>query len=191
MEYGLPKSVTLDGSEFAIRYDYRVILEIFEAINDYELTEEERALAVLQIFYIDFDELTDYSKALTECFRFINGGRMEQTGGKKQPKLVDWEQDFSYIVAPVNHILSTDVRGIQYDKDNNTGGLHWWTFLSAYLEITGDCLFAQIVSIREKKARGKPLDKSDRDFYNRNRDIVDIKTRYTDEENEVLRDWIK
>ena len=63
--------------------------------------------------------------------------------------------------------------------------------MSAYLEITGDCLFAQIVSIREKKARGKPLDKSDRDFYNRNRDIVDIKTRYTDEENEVLRDWIK
>lgn len=31
MSYGLPKSVDIDGQEFAIRYDYRVILDIFEA----------------------------------------------------------------------------------------------------------------------------------------------------------------
>ena len=34
MSYGLPKSVDIDGQEFAIRYDYRVILDIFEAMND-------------------------------------------------------------------------------------------------------------------------------------------------------------
>ena len=34
MSYGLPKSVEIDGQEFAIRYDYRVILDIFEAMND-------------------------------------------------------------------------------------------------------------------------------------------------------------
>ena len=32
MDYGLPKSVEIDGEEFAIRYDYRVILDIFEAM---------------------------------------------------------------------------------------------------------------------------------------------------------------
>ena len=36
MSYGLPKSVDIDGQEFAIRYDYRVILDIFEAMNDPE-----------------------------------------------------------------------------------------------------------------------------------------------------------
>lgn len=34
MSYGLPKSVEINGKEFAIRYDYRVILDIFEAMND-------------------------------------------------------------------------------------------------------------------------------------------------------------
>ena len=37
MSYGLPKSVDIDGQEFAIRYDYRVILDIFEAMNDPDL----------------------------------------------------------------------------------------------------------------------------------------------------------
>ena len=34
MEYGLPKSVEIGGTKFEIRYDFRVILEIFEALND-------------------------------------------------------------------------------------------------------------------------------------------------------------
>ena len=32
MSYGLPKSVEIDGQEFAIRYDYRVILDLL-ALN--------------------------------------------------------------------------------------------------------------------------------------------------------------
>lgn len=56
MSYGLPKSVEIDGQEFSIRYDYRVILDIFEAMNDPDSSEEDRALDVLQIFYVDFDE---------------------------------------------------------------------------------------------------------------------------------------
>ena len=39
MSYGLPKSVDIDGQEFAIRYDYRVILDIFEAMNDPDSSE--------------------------------------------------------------------------------------------------------------------------------------------------------
>ena len=53
MGYRLPKSVEIDGKEFAVRYDFRVILDIFEAINDPELSDEDRALAVLQMFYVD------------------------------------------------------------------------------------------------------------------------------------------
>ena len=79
MSYGLPKSVDIDGQEFDIRYDYRVILDIFEAMNDPDSSEEDRALDVLQIFYVDFDELTDYDAAMKEVFRFINGSRKAPT----------------------------------------------------------------------------------------------------------------
>ena len=93
---------------------------------------------------------------------------------------MDWEQDFQYIVAPVNRVMGKEIRSMDY--------LHWWTFISAYYEI-GDCLFAQIVRIRERKAKGKPLDKSDQDFYRRNREIVDLKTTYTEQEDAILKQW--
>lgn len=187
MEYGLPKSLNIGGENFSIRYDYRVILDIFEALNDPELDEQEKALAVLQMFYLDFDDLEDYDEALKACFAFINGGRAESRQ-QKRPKLLDWNQDFCYIVAPVNRVIGYEVRGVDYDPSTNTGGLHWWTFLSAYMEI-GECLFAQIVRIREKKASGKKLDKSDQEFYRKNRELVDIKMHYTDQENRLLEQW--
>ena len=59
MSYALPKSVVIGGRDFPIRYDYRVILDIFEAMNDPELTDQERALAVLQMFYVDFGAVED------------------------------------------------------------------------------------------------------------------------------------
>lgn len=186
MSYGLPKSVEIDGKEFAIRYDYRVILDIFEAMNDPESSDQDRALDVLQIFYVDFDSLTDYDAALKACFRFINGG--EEQRDQKCPRLVDWAMDFPRIIAPVNRVLGYEARAVEYDIETNTGGIHWWTILSAYSEI-GDCLFAQIVRIREKRAKGKPLDKSDREFYRKNKDIIDIKKKYTQAENDLVDLW--
>lgn len=186
MGYGLPTSVEINGMEFPIRYDFRVILDIFEALNDPELDDQERSFVVLHMFYPDFERLTDYNTAIHEMFRFINMDQEEEQ--KKQPKLVDWEQDFPYIIAPINRVLGYETRSVSYDPDTNTGGVHWWTFLSAYTEI-GDCLFAQIVGIRSKKAKGKRLDKSEQEFYRKNKSIVDIKTRYTDSENELLKMW--
>lgn len=42
MDYGLPTSVTIDGQDFPIRYDFRVIMDIFEAINDPDMDNQER-----------------------------------------------------------------------------------------------------------------------------------------------------
>lgn len=187
MGYSLPKSVEINGQEYAIRYDFRVILDIFEALNDIDLNDQERALAVLQMFYVDFDDLEDYDAALKECFRFINGGK-ENQNTKKEPQLVNWESDFSLIAAPVNRVLGYEIRAVEYDVENNSGGVHWYTFLSAYMEI-GDCLFAQVINIREKKAKGKPLNKTDKEFYRKNRDMVDIKIHYTETEKDVLKQW--
>ena len=99
-----------------------------------------------------------------------------------------WEQDFQYIVAPVNRVLGYETRALEYDQEGNTGGVHWWTFLSAYMEI-GDCLFAQIVGIRSKKAKGKKLDKTEQEFYRKNKEIVDIKVCYTESEEALIKAW--
>ena len=190
MEYGLPKSVTLSGAEYAVRYDYRAILDIFEVLNEENATQSERISAALQIFYPDCEDLPGYplyQEAIGEMFRFINGGKPEAQTGKK-PQLVSWDKDFPYIVSAVNRVLGYEVRSIPYTRKENTGGVHWWTFLSAYMEI-GDCLFSQIVGIRSKVARGKKLDNGEKEFYRQNRDLIDIKTKISDEQADFILSW--
>lgn len=181
MTYTLPTSVEINGQEYEVRSDFRAILDILEAINDVELDDQERAAVVLDIFYPGFEDMPsdDYEEAIAKCMWFINCGQ-ESDAGKKSKKLVDWQQDFPVIVAPVNRVMGKEVRSLKY--------LHWWTFIGAYQEI-GDCLFAQIVGIRQKLANGKSLDKSEREFYRNNRNLVDLKQRYTDAEVDFIRQW--
>lgn len=186
MIFGLPKSVDIDGEEHPIRYDYRVILEIILMLNDPDLTDADKAEAMMAMFYLHPEKISDYKEAITQCFKFIDNS---DRPAKKGPRLVNWEQDYDYIIAPVNRVLGFEARAVEYDPEENTGGLHWWTFLAAYMEIGGDCLFSQIVSIRDKQARGKKLEKYERDWWRRNTDLVNIRQKYSDSENELIKAW--
>lgn len=179
--WSLPKRIAVNGTEYEIRSDYRAVLDILTALSSKELDDQEKAYVALQIFYPSFEEMpqSDYQEALAQCFSFIDRGQ-EKKPKQKEPVLMSWEQDFDMIIAPVNRIAGCEIRALEY--------LHWWTFLSWYSEI-GDCLFAQVVRIRDKKARGTPLDKQDREFYRRNRDVIDLKTTYTETEKDVLSAW--
>lgn len=182
MIYELPNSIEINGVEFPVRSDYRAVLDICTALSDIELSNEEKAIVALEIFYPGFGEMdkSDYKEALEKCFWFINGGKNEEGSKKRNRQIVNWEKDFPIIVSPINRVLGKEIRAEKF--------LHWWTFISAYYEI-GDCLFAQVIRIREKKAKGKQLDKSEREFYAQNRELVDIKTRYTESEKNMLSMW--
>lgn len=181
MNYELPTTVEVNGTEYEIRSDYRDILTILEAMSDDELTDQDKAEVLLVIFYPDFNNMlsSNYEEAVRQCISFINGGVEEDR--KKLPKLMDWQQDFSLIIAPVNRVLGKEARAEKY--------MHWYTWLAAYQEI-GDCTFAQVVAIRNKKLKGKKLDKSEQEFYKRNRSLVDFKKTYTEQDDEVISQWI-
>lgn len=181
MMYELPKSLNICGVEYEIRSDYRAVLDICTALSDNDLNDQEKAFVCLDILYPSFEEIPPehYEEALKKCFWFINCGT-EDEPTRKAPKLVDWEQDFQYIVAPVNRVLGKEIRAERY--------IHWWTFISAYYEI-GDCTFAQIVRIRDKKARGKKLDKAEQEWYKNNRKLVDLKQTYSESEKAILKEW--
>lgn len=182
MTCDLPKALTVGGVERPIRSDYRTALDICAALADPDLTHREKTLAALCICYLRLEEIPpeQYREALERCFWFLDGGEQPVQGGRPGPRLMDWEQDFPRIVAPVNRVLGREVR---------EGPCHWWTFLAAYYEIGGDCLFAQIVRVRDALARGKGLDKADRAWYRRNRELVDLRQRYTGEEEQLLKEW--
>lgn len=180
MTYDLPTSLSVGGELYEIRPDFRPMLDICFALNDPSLGDDDVGEAILTVFYPDFENIPPehFGEAIKKCFWFLNCG--DSGTPQKSPRLVDWEQDFPLIAAPVNRIMGREIRAMEY--------LHWWTFVSAYREI-GDCLFAQVVGIRSKKAKGKKLDKSDQEFYRQNRDIIDFKTTYTNAEETLLEKW--
>lgn len=188
MIYDLPKTANVDGVELAIRYDYRVILTILEMLNDPDLPDETKADGLIELFYVEPTKAWKNPKEAVEaCYDFIDMG---ETPDKKSPRVMDWQQDFRYIIAPVNRVLGYECREINYDYDANTGGLHWWTFMAAYMEIGGDCMFSQIVSIRDKLARGKKLEKYEREWLSRNRRIVDFKQKFSQAESDLASSWM-
>lgn len=177
----LPTSVTVAGRGYKIRSDYRAVLDICVALNDPELSDTDRGRVVLEIFYPDLETMPpeSWNEAVEKCFWFLNCGSQE-TGRQNAPRLVDWKKDFQHIVSPINRVMGQEIRAME--------SLHWWTFISAYFEI-GDCLFSQIVRIRSQLARGRQLDKADREWYEKNRDLVDLQRAYTAAEKAAVEKW--
>ena len=183
MMWNLPISVEIDGKEYAItnKCDYRMVLDVICALNDNELDDEQKIRTSLYVFYEDISECTDIEKAIKEMYKIIAYGEEDDGQVENKPRLMDWEHDFPQIAPPVSRILGYDVR----TPDKYT---HWYTFLGGYMEI-GECLFSQIVRIRDLKSRGKKLDKTDEEWYRRNRHLVDFRQTFTEAEEEVLSGW--
>ena len=116
MIYELPTTVDVGGITYEIRTDFRAVLDILVALTDPELSDSDKAEAILDIFYFhptfaDMPE-DDYDEAVRKFIWFINLGN-EDREEKKTPKLMDWEQDFQIIVAPVNRVFGKDIRSME------------------------------------------------------------------------------
>ena len=165
--YELPTSLEIDGQSFAIRAkgDYRMVLDCFKALGDAELTESERIVACLVIFFEDLDDIGDIymlpsiESAFKEVTRFFNCGGDESDGLKSKYKLVDWEGDESILTSAINNVAHTEIRLAPY--------IHWWTFMGYYMAI-GDSTFSTVVSIRHKVAKGEKLEKYEKKFMSDN-----------------------
>ena len=174
--FELSEHVTIDGKQYRIRTDYRVILEIFVMLNDPDLDDGDKTEALMRMFYIERPENV---KAAVEAFADFVEPRKKT--GSKRPGLVDWEADFDLIAAAVNHVLGTECRALPY--------LHWRTFLGAYMEISPDSLFARVISMRDKLKTGRKIEKWEWNWYRKNRELVDLPMKFSDNEQALLEEW--
>ena len=177
----LPYCVEIDGKEHAItnRCDFRMVIDVITILNDEEYSMPLRLEMALSLFYEEPREITNGEKALSEMFKIINLGEEPKGKTEKVKPVMDWNHDYNRIIPPINRVLGYDAR----DPERFT---HWWTLVGAYGEIGGECAFANIVSIRQKKNNNKKLEKHEEEFYRANRDIINIPRAMTQEE----RDWL-
>lgn len=167
----LPKSIEIDGVQCEIKSDFRDVLYLFEILQDPDLLPQEAVILACENFYTDKTYERDLKTAISSMFEFIAGGDSNddsKSGGNKD-KLYDWDKDFNIIIAPINRILGYDVRGVDY--------LHWWTFMSAFMEI-GECTFSTYVNIRKKLLKGQKLEKYEQKIYKEHINEIKLPKRY-------------
>lgn len=183
-----PTSLNIGGVDYKIRSDYRAVLDLLTALNDPELADEDEQITafmqsnvIMEIMFPDFQNIPieHWQEALDKVSEFVNMGVAEE---RKKPKLMDWEQDAPILIPAINKVLNCEIRAQEY--------MHWWTFLGAYMEI-GESLFSNVINIRQKKAKGKKLEKWEQDFYKENKSLIDFKekSKRSTEESDALRDY--
>ena len=186
--YALPITVDINGGIYTIRNngDYRMVLDCFNALNDVELSETERIVSSLYIFYSDFDGVEDILvldeeslvNLVDKMFDFMNCGG-QQSGSKTDFKAIDWDNDEQLICSAVNNVANTEIRSVEY--------CHWWTFMGYFCAI-GESTLSTVVGIRNKIAKGKKLEKYEMEFRRDNPEyfIWDSRTLKQKEDDALL-----
>lgn len=182
--YDLPTSLIIGGVGFDIRYNWRSVLDALAACADPELSDQEKAECLLVIMFPNWEDIPPdlIGEACQKVSDFIDCGQKDD--GKPHPKMIDWEQDARIIIPEINKVAGREVR---LDPD-----IHWWTFLGWFMGI-GEGLFANVLSIRQKKSKHKKLEKWEQEFYASNKEIIDMHAPETEEirkEKDDLLKWL-
>lgn len=136
-------NIILDGfpdeyEGYLIRTDFRIGMQISEALNDVDLAEPEKMVTALRLLYGNGIP-SDSDVAESGLRWFMAGGDPDEEhipDGK--PPTFDFEQD--------NRLVYSAFRA-RYGIDLTRECLHWFAFL-AMLGDLGDCTLSDIMGIR-------------------------------------------
>lgn len=180
----LPETLTVSGTDYPIRTDYRNVLQVFEAFQDPELTQEEKWIVAIYLLFEDFFCDDDVLQAMQDGFHleeatkqiswFISAGQPEKE--VLELPTYNWKQDEQMIFSAVNKVAGKETRELEY--------LHWWTFLGYFMEIR-ESSFADIVGIRNKLNKRKKLEKHEKEFLAKNKELVKLEKPKSKEEQEA------
>ncbi|MBQ9082161.1 MAG: hypothetical protein IJY28_01520 [Clostridia bacterium] len=170
--YTLPEHLDIGGRAYRLRTDFRAVLDVLTGIQDPELDEWGQACVMIRIMLPEWRDLPVdfYPEACEKISAFIDFGMEPEQ--EQSPRLMDWRQDAPILIPGINKVAGKEIRA---ERD-----LHWWTFMAYYLEI-GEGVFSYVVGIRDKQVKHKKLDKEEREFYRKNKSMVDLHTTVREE----------
>ena len=179
----LPETLAVNGVDYPIRTDYRNVLQVFEAFQDPELELQEKWIVAIYLMFEDFSCADDVISAARDGFGVEEAVKQIQwfiSAGSPEKEILEkptysWKQDEQMIFSAVNRVAGKETRDLDY--------LHWWTFLGYFNEI-GECSFSYVVGIRHKLNQHKKLEKHEKEFVARNKELVKMRPPKTEAELE-------
>lgn len=132
-----PEYAEIDGREYKIDTDYKTALKCFEVIEDDEITDTERAIAIVYLLF-DFIPKWNIEVFLKKAILFLQCGEdVEQQKSKK--KDMDFIQDKKYILASFRSDYHIDL-----SKEN----MHFWEYIDLIQGLTEETILSKIRKLR-------------------------------------------
>lgn len=162
----LPTKIKVNEKIYDINYDYKTAIKTLMAFEDEELTQNEKCYILLNNIYKNEVSKKDEEEAIIKAIKFLNlGDTCESENKKTKPRIYSFNKDSSYIYSGINQTHKIDL-----EKDSN---LHFWKFMSLFMDMTPECMFGEIIYYRKRKQEGK-LTKEEKQQYEKIKDLIEL-----------------
>lgn len=141
----LPKTVWVNGYEYAVRWKFYVVLTIIKILDNFtpfegeELLSADRIFLALDLFYVD-DIPLNVDAAFRAMQEFIKRGSWDNgyQGKRADEPVLDWELDAPFIWASMKQAYPF------WDWSE----AHWWEFKAAFDSLPATSKIKEVMEIR-------------------------------------------
>lgn len=132
-----PKYAEIDKIQYAINTDYETALACFNAIDDEDINDVERAYAVIGLLFGENTEIRNMDKAIEIAGIYLRCGKEQEI--EKSPLDIDFEYDKELISASFLNDYQIDLENVK---------MHWWKYCALISGLTDTCVLNKVRDVR-------------------------------------------
>lgn len=175
-----PTKIEVNGNIYNLNTDFRVAIACFKAINDYEITDRERLLAVESLLIKEEIPRCDENQIVKKIGLYLRCGDEENTNEEEID--MDYVQDEVKVKTSIRQCYGINLNEVEY--------MHWWEYNELISGLTGDSLINKIRELRSMDV-SEIQDEKLREQVIRNQERVALKKYIpkTEEEEKLDKLW--
>lgn len=181
----LPTTIEIDKKKYEIHSDFRTSIIFSLMMNDDSLSEEEKLLGALKLYYPVIPKNTE--KAIEKIYWFYSRGNVEEDNKKvKQGKRIFKRNNKRAYDFKTDSDLIFTAFMTQYNINLNRENLHWWEFIALFNSLNDDNEIVKIMNYRTIDLTSIE-DKKERKMYSDLQKYYSLEDRISKEEEELLK----
>ena len=168
----LPKAIRIGENVYPVNSDFRDCLRIILAFEDNDLTWVEKQGILIENLYAEIPPEGDAQDAILKGIKFLNGGEDDKgeddKGDGDQPtplRLYSFNKDAHFIFAAFQQTHGIDLQNTEY--------LHWWQFMTLFMDLGSETMFCNLVGLRKRIKTGK-ASKDEKEVAREMGDIISV-----------------
>lgn len=180
----LPTSFVINNKTYEFNSGFRESIIFTLMMQDDSLTDEEKILGALKLYYPIIPQNTE--KALEKIYWFYSKGNVEEDNKKvKQGKRIFKRNNKKAYDFEVDSDLIFTAFMSQYNINLNRENLHWWEFMALFNSLNDDNEIVKIMNYRTIDLTSIE-DKKERKMYADLQKYYSLENRISKEEQELL-----